>query len=152
MNMNPPKPAKNGTATDRPLRMLGSRSTLGGSSGTRPARSTRRSTTANASPSTGTVASSPTDHAGQPSALPSVNGTSSASSAAPSRRVPQPSTPSGFAERLSGTVRRAITSVTMPIGTFTRKIARQPRPPTSAATSAPPRTCPTTIDSPAFAP
>lgn len=39
-NMNPPKPAKNGTANPRPRRIPGSRSRDGGTSGTPPARST----------------------------------------------------------------------------------------------------------------
>jgi len=43
-------------------------------------------------------------------------------------------------------------SAVSPIGTFTRKIGRQPLPARSAETIQPPTTCPTTAPSPAVAP
>ena len=87
--MNAPKPAKNGAARIRPRRMLRWRSSDGGTSGSRPARSSRRSTLTNAhQPQAALDARSSHDHHGQCSVRPSVRGTSRLTTAAASSAAP----------------------------------------------------------------
>ncbi|GAA3065094.1 hypothetical protein GCM10020000_56030 [Streptomyces olivoverticillatus] len=148
-NMKPPQPMENGMISVSPLRTACTRSSDGGTSGTRPARSSRRSTTTNATAATGKSASSTHDHSGHPAARPSVSGTSSDTSERDSRAVPQPSTPAGRSERVSGTARTASSRAAAAIGALIRKMDRQPVPARSAETSTPPSTCPTALTTPA---
>ena len=122
----------------RPRDIDGSFSSDGGSRGTSPRVSARFSTAQVTAPNTIARAISAQVHHGQPSEWPSVSGTSRATSVAANSTVPDTSTPTGCGERVLGTIRDAISSTTMPIGTLTRKIGRQDVPAMFALTSSPP--------------
>jgi hypothetical protein len=66
--------------------------------------------------------------------------------------VPRASAGAGSAARVAGTFVQASASPTIPIGTLTRKIGRQPVPAASAETIAPPASWPTIAAVPAVAP
>lgn len=80
------------------------------------------------------------------------SGSTIATSAAVNSAAPPRSSRPCVPARDSGTSLRASTSAATPTGTFTQKIARQPRPATSALMSSPPRSWPPTAAMPITVP
>jgi hypothetical protein len=124
----------------------------GGTSGSPPAFATRCSWRQNQAASNGDMASEISVQAGQPRSRPSISGTTSAASAAAESATP-PRSSSGLAPLTArGRRRSPAANATIATGRFTRKIRRQPKPPRSAETSAPPSNCPATAASPSTMP
>ena len=122
--------------------MVGRWATAVGTNGVRPLASKRRSQETKPAAKEWGQPEQAQLHAGQPSADPSLSGTSKQSRAAPRRAVPTGSAPVRTSARVAGTLRRATYRPTMPTGTFTRNMPRQLLPAMSSATTAPPTTWP----------
>ena len=126
------------------------------SAGTSIAEPTRRSlarlyrTVANNS--RGEDAMSARHHAGQPSALPSTNGTRTATKQRVTSSVPATSSVGARPERVTGRNRNTPARSNRPNGRFTRKIMRQPRPNRSASINRPPISGPATAAAPPSTP
>ena len=151
-NMKLPK--KNTRAKFRAAPAANARSPNSGrsSSGSPPRRVSRRSQ-ASVSAKTGRQAARQAQvQAGQPSSWPRVSGTSASATDAETPAAPSGSSRGLRCPRACGTTSAAAISAAAPTGTFTRKIARQPRPSTSACSSRPPRIWPDTKASPMVTP
>ena len=147
-------PKKNTRAKFRAAPAANARSPNSGrsSSGSPPRRVSRRSQ-ARVSAKTGTQAARQAQvQAGQPWSWPRVSGASASATDAETPAAPSGSSRGLRCPRACGTTSAAAISAAAPTGTFTRKIARQPRPNTSACSSRPPRIWPDTKASPIVTP
>ena len=150
--MKLPKKKTRAKFSATPAENARSRNSGRSSSGSPPRRSSRRSQ-ASVTAKTGTQAARQAQvQAGQPSSWPRVSGTSASATDAETPAAPGGSSRGRRWPRARGTTSAAAISAAAPTGTFTRKIARQPRPATSACSSRPPRTWPDTNASPIVTP
>ena len=152
VSMSPIIPAKNTSATTTPTEYARVRSRLVSTSEERPVRSRRASCHAKAPKATTLAAIDTNVHAGQPASRPWMSGRISSVQAPVTRIAPATSSDGASFRRDSGSRRSAATNATMPTGTLTRKIARQPRPKRSPSTSAPPMIGPSTAAPPMTGP
>ena len=151
-NMKLPKKKTRAKFTPSPAEKARSRNSGRSSSGSPPRRASRRSQ-ASVSRSAGTQAAMQIQvQAGQPSSCPRVSGTSARARLAETPNAPAGSSRGLRCPRACGTTMAAAISAAAPTGTFTRKIARQPRPSTFACSSSPPRIWPDTKASPMVTP
>ncbi|SVJ78658.1 Uncharacterised protein [Klebsiella pneumoniae] len=150
--MKPLQQAKNRIASNRPKRMLGRRSSDGGSNGQAWRRSWRNSVRHSQASSGTAAANSRAQGQDQCSDGPRASGSSRQRISAASSRVPGASTRAACSARVSGTQRRLQRRMPRQIGRLIRNTLRQPRPPMSAETRKPPSTWPTTKARPPMAP